>query len=48
MQCSRSAGGCDGLVMDNVDFTNISVDPPVPAALVKCSNVNSPVGFRCN
>jgi hypothetical protein len=46
-QCSRSAGGCDGVKMDAVDLINISTNPPEPAKRISCSNVNSPVGFKC-
>ncbi|TDZ25731.1 Alpha-L-rhamnosidase rgxB [Colletotrichum orbiculare MAFF 240422] len=47
LQCSRSHGGCDGVRIENVDLTNVSVDPPTPATGYRCSNVNDPQGFEC-
>ncbi|EEY20545.1 polygalacturonase [Verticillium alfalfae VaMs.102] len=46
-QCSRSHGGCDRIVFENVQLENIAVDPPVAASKYKCSNVNEPDGFKC-
>ncbi|KAH7131040.1 polygalacturonase [Dactylonectria macrodidyma] len=47
LQCSRSHGGCDNVRIENMDLTNVSVDPPVAATEYRCSNVNSPIGFTC-
>ncbi|KAI8245445.1 hypothetical protein K4K57_000143 [Colletotrichum sp. SAR 10_99] len=47
LQCSRAHGGCDNVRIENMNFTNISVDPPTPATGYRCSNVNDPEGFEC-
>jgi hypothetical protein len=46
-QCSRSQGGCDGIVMDDVNFIDVSGDEEKEATGIKCSNVNDPEGFDC-
>ncbi|KAJ3962639.1 hypothetical protein N0V92_000624 [Colletotrichum tropicale] len=47
LQCSRAHGGCDDVRIENMNFTNISVDPPTPATGYRCSNINDPEGFEC-
>ncbi|EQB49243.1 hypothetical protein CGLO_11445 [Colletotrichum gloeosporioides Cg-14] len=47
LQCSRAHGGCDDVRIENMNFTNISVDPPAPATGYRCSNINDPEGFEC-
>ncbi|KAK2769630.1 exo-rhamnogalacturonase b [Colletotrichum kahawae] len=47
LQCSRAHGGCDDVRIENMNFTNISVDPPTPATEYRCSNINNPEGFGC-
>ncbi|KAL4926426.1 pectin lyase fold/virulence factor [Aspergillus undulatus] len=44
----RSAGGCDGITMDNVVFWDNWGEELVEATGVRCSNVNEPVGFECD
>jgi hypothetical protein len=46
-QCSRSQDGCDDMSMDNVEFINISGEEEQAATGIRCSNVNSPEGFKC-
>ncbi|KAL3290716.1 glycoside hydrolase family 28 protein [Colletotrichum asianum] len=47
LQCSWAHGGCDDVRIENMNFTNISVDPPTPATGYSCSNINDPEGFEC-
>ncbi|KAF6814317.1 exo-rhamnogalacturonase b [Colletotrichum plurivorum] len=47
LQCSRAHGGCDNVRIENMDFVNVSVDPPTAANGYRCSNVNDPEGFNC-
>ncbi|KAI3544722.1 polygalacturonase [Colletotrichum filicis] len=47
LQCSRAHGGCDDVRIQNMNFTDISVDPPTSATGYRCSNVNEPEGFSC-
>ncbi|KAF6833805.1 exo-rhamnogalacturonase b [Colletotrichum musicola] len=47
LQCSRAHGGCDNVRTENMDFINVSVEPPMTADGYRCSNVNDPEGFTC-
>ncbi|KAL4902341.1 hypothetical protein BDW74DRAFT_180844 [Aspergillus multicolor] len=47
-QCSRSAGGCEGILMENVAFWDNRGEELVGATGIRCSNVVEPVGFECD
>ncbi|KAL4884225.1 exopolygalacturonase B [Aspergillus karnatakaensis] len=47
LQCSRAAGGCDGIRIEDIELLNTAVEPPIQASRWSCSNVVEPVGFAC-